>query len=179
MRRLVFLISCMAIFACPTADAQDHTDSSQVRTGVPPQSTPAGISVGEEFSLLYESLKETTGDYNEDVMKTLAFLIITLGWFITSDRSRQFFKKNKMVRVSSIIAVIVICAIHIRASVLSYLTAKQLGSLIGDLNYVAYGHYISHEITPLLLTANLIQNVVLFGVLVVILVTLDKTATNR
>ena len=48
------------------------------------------IEAKDKFNLAYESLKEIHHCYTTDVMKSLAFLLICIGWFITSNKSRDF-----------------------------------------------------------------------------------------
>ena len=143
------------------------------------QDNVKSVGIQEKSSyLVYDSLKEMSITYNEDVMKTLAFLIITLGWFITSDKSRDFFRRNRPSRISSIIAVVVISIIHVRASVHTYLSSKKLSSLLDNMNYLDSELYNSYTIDIPQLVTNLIQNVVLFGVLIVILFTLKDVVTK-
>ena len=76
------------------------------------QSQPQ-IDTKEKHDFIYESFKDIYSSYGIDVMKILAFLVLCIGWFITSDKSRDFYKKNRTVRISSIIALIVLGIIHI------------------------------------------------------------------
>lgn len=184
MKYLLIAISCICVVGCEPSkaqelnDSQDKVNSRNIHSSSQLQSDTARMTIQEKFSLLYQSLKETRDDYDADVMKTLAFLIMALGWFITSEKSREFLRKNRAVRISSILAVTIICVIHVRASVLTYLTSKKLGFLIESLNYLDFEHYGNYAITPMMLAANLFQNVILFGVLIVVLCSLKKTASR-
>ena len=94
MKYLLPAISCICVIGCELSkaqvlnDVQDNVKSAGIHSSNQSQSDTARMSIQEEFRLLYQSLKEIHGAYNDDVMKTLAFLIIALGWFITSDKSR-------------------------------------------------------------------------------------------
>ena len=123
---------------------------------------------------MYQSLRETYNDFEEDVAKTLAFLIIVLGWFIALEKSREFFRNNSVIRYSSIFAVALICAIHIRACVLKYLSSQSAAGLLDKLGYIGAAHYSDYRITTLQLVSESVQNVALFGVLMVILITLKR-----
>lgn len=126
----------------------------------------------KESMLLFQSLKDINDQYYEDVMKTLAFLIIAIGWFVTSDKSRQFFKRYNAARLTSIIAVAALGSIHIQASILTYLSSQSKSSLILGLNYLSAEHFNHYKISTITMVTNLIQNITLFGVLLIILISL-------
>ena len=67
--------------------------STQITIGQPQN------DIEKKFNFAYGSLKDVHKGYVTDVMKALAFLILCIGWFITSDKSRNFFKKNRIVRI--------------------------------------------------------------------------------
>ena len=162
MRMIVIAICCLVVgCALSFADNGNTADDTADRMGI-----------AEEFDMLYQSLKEVDSVYNADVMKTLAFLIVALGWFMTSDKSREFFRKNRVPRIAAIVALGVTGAIHIRYSYLMYESSQKLMSLLNSTNYIDSGRYAGYAIEPSRLVTNLIQNVVLFAVLVIILATL-------
>lgn len=132
------------------------------------------INDKDKHAFIYESLKDKYKGYTTDVMKTLAFLLICLGWFITSDKSRDFFKKNRIARVSSIITLVIIGIIHIRSQILSFKSSQYIISEISSLNYFDPKYYENYEINIGQLITNSIQNVVLFAVLILIIFSLKE-----
>lgn len=131
-----------------------------------------------KHEIVYESLKDKYKGYVTDIMKTLAFLLICIGWFITSDKSRNFFKKNKVIRISAIIALVIIGIIHINASINTYISSKDIISDLSCLKYLDMKFYANYEITIKQLITNLIQNTVLFAVLIIIICSL-KEVTHK
>ncbi len=132
------------------------------------------IEVKDKFNLAYESLKEIHNCYITDVMKTLAFLLICIGWFITSNKSREFYKNNKTVRISSIVALAVIGIIHIRDQINTYTASQHMLSDLSIMNYIDMKYYEHYEINLGQLIANAVMNAVLFGVLVLIIFSLKN-----
>lgn len=130
--------------------------------------------IEKKFSFIYESLKDTQKDYVTDVMKALAFLILCIGWFITSDKSRSFFRKNRALRISSIIALTMLCAIHINYQISTYIYSQQIFNDLSDMDYFDSIYYRSYQITIDQLIANSVMNTILFGVLILILSSLKK-----
>ena len=135
------------------------------------------ISVKEKHDFIYDSFKDIYTIYGIDVMKILAFLVLFIGWFITSDKSRDFYKKNRVVRISSIIALIVLGIIHITSQFSSYLYSKEKLAELSELRYLDLKYYENYEITFGQLIANVVQNSVLFVVLILIIFSM-KEATK-
>jgi hypothetical protein len=75
----------------------------------------AQIDAQKKYDIIYGSLKDLHSEYIIDVMKTIALLTIGLGWLVTSDKSREFFKKNRTARISSIIIIALLCIINYSA----------------------------------------------------------------
>lgn len=184
MKLLLIAISCVCVTGYPLSEANELDDAQDTANGVSinssSQSQPAAarMSIEKEFDMLYQSLKEIHADYYSDVMKTVVFLIIALGWFITSNKSRDFFRKNRTARISSILAVAIICVIHVRFCILMYFSSQKFLSLLDGMNYIDAGRYSSYAINIPQLATNLVQNVALFGVLIVILCTLKETSST-
>jgi len=134
----------------------------------------AQIEIKDKYYLLYESLKDIYNDYAAVVIKMVVLLIICLGWFITSEKSRNFFKKNKAIRIVSIIVLVVIGIIHINDSIRPYIFSQDKISELSNLNYLEPKYYENYEITTGTLVINLIQNLSLIVLLIVILSSLKE-----
>ncbi len=132
------------------------------------------IEAKDKFNLAYESLKEIHHCYTTDVMKSLAFLLICIGWFITSNKSRDFIKNNKIVRISSIVALVIIGIIHIREQINTYMSSQHIVSDLSNMNYLDMKYYEHYEINLGQLIANSIMNIVLFVVLILIILSLRE-----
>lgn len=142
------------------------------------QSQPQ-IDTKEKHDFVYESFKDIYSSYGIDVMKILAFLVLCIGWFITSDKSRDFYKKNRTVRMSSIIALIVLGIIHITSQFSSYLYSKEKLVELSELRYLELKYYENYEITFGQLIANVVQNSVLFVVLILIIFSMKEATKNN
>lgn len=132
----------------------------------------------EKFSLVYESLKDIYSDYETDAMKTLAFLIICIGWLINSDKTRDFIQKNRSIKVSAIAVLAVTWLIHINASSRAYVASQNRISMLSNLNYLDLKFFQNYEITIEHLLSNLMQNTVLFA-LPVFLLLLMKVSNSK
>ncbi len=172
MKLLLVAIIISVTTAIVPAGENTPVDGSQT-------TTVDSTRTAEQFRLLYQSLQETKREYAEDAMKTLAFLIVALGWFITSDKSRAFFRRHRTARLSSIFAVCLLASIHLKASLLAYSCSQKQTMMLDALRYVDPEYYLMYTIKMPTLITNLIQNIVLFGILVVILISLKHPAVEQ
>jgi hypothetical protein len=80
--------------------------------------------------------------------------------------------------MSSIIALIVLGIIHITSQFSSYLYSKEKLAELSELHYLDLKYYENYEITFGQLIANVVQNSVLFVVLILIIFSM-KEATKK
>lgn len=131
----------------------------------------------DEFDLLYASLVDTFKGYVENVMKTLASIIIAIGWILTSESSRTFLKAQRSAYVMVLVAVLIISALHAGVSVAYYWRSRKKMDLLeglkdGESAYVKPAYYAGYQITPLIIAVNLLMNLSLFAVLFTTIYTL-------
>jgi len=172
MKQLLIVAFVFAILVCHiTGGIQGKTseETSQQNTQLQSQ-----IDVEKRYKIIHESLKDLHNEYVIDVMKTIALLIICLGWLITSDKGRDFFKKNRTARVSSIIILVLLCVININISIRAYRFSYDKITELSILNYIEPKYYENYEVSTELLVLNLIVHTALFALLVVILSTLKE-----
>ena len=183
MKYLLIVVGCILVMGCGFSEAQsldrDQNDSNSdsLQAGGQTQSTNDRVAPQKaKFDLVYTSFKQIYDDYNVDVMKALAFLIIGIGWFVTSNKSREFYRKNRAVRIWTVVAAVALYLIHAWACISTYLLSQEKMSLLSALNYVETEYFASYRITAASLVLNLVLIAVLFGVLIVILLSLKEEA---
>jgi hypothetical protein len=173
----LLVINLLVLTACTTANPDQPTDPNISEIQGQPIVRVAGVE--RKFDLLYKTLKEGHEDYITDVMKTLAFLILAIGWFVTSDKSREFFRKTIGVRLASIAALALLAGIHVWYCCDARASSQQTMVLLQKLNYLPPEYYARYEITSMHLATNLAQNAILFVVLIVILLLMKKPADSQ
>ena len=172
MKQLLMTAFVFAILVCHiTGGIQGKTseENSQQNTQLQSQ-----VDVEKRYKIIYESLQDLHNEYVIDVMKTIALLIICLGWLITSDKGRYFFKKNRTARVSSIIILVLLCVININTSIRAYRFSQDKITEISILNYIEPKYYENYEISTEFLVANLIVHTALFTLMIIILFSLKE-----
>ncbi|MDX6404890.1 MAG: hypothetical protein QOH70_2345 [Blastocatellia bacterium] len=135
------------------------------------------MDLKDRFNLLYASLVDTFKGYVENVMKTLASIILTMGWILTSDTSRKFLAERKTAYVMVLGAIIIVASLHTCVSIAYYFRSQGKIDLLskvkeGDQQYVEPSYYSSYKITPSMIVANLMMNLSLFAVLFMMIYTL-------
>jgi len=79
----------------------------------------------KRFELFYDALKEEYKSYVEDVVKSLGFLIIAIGWIMTSDGARTFLAGSK-VNAVALTCTVVLAACNFTVYIGHYLRSKRL-----------------------------------------------------
>ena len=135
------------------------------------------MDLKDRFNLLYASLVDTFKGYVENVMKTLASIILTMGWILTSDTSRKFLAERKTAYVMVLGAIIIVASLHTCVSIAYYFRSQEKIDLLskvkeGDHQYVEPSYYLSYKITPSIIVVNLMMNLSLFAVLFMMIYTL-------
>lgn len=95
----------------------------------------------DKFKLQYESLQDTFKGYVENVMKTLASIVVAIGWILTSDKSRDFLSMQRTAYVWVLVAIIVMSILHAVVSVNYYFRSQKKIALLEDLDYVERAYY--------------------------------------
>lgn len=185
MKHLLIVVGCILVMGCGFSEAQsldrDQNDSNSgsLQAGGQLYSTDDRVAPKKaKFDLVYASFKQIHDDYSVDIMKTLALLIIGIGWFVTSNKSREFFRKTRSVRIWSVFAAVILYLIHAWASISVYRLSQEKMSLLSALEYVEREYFASYRITTASLVLNLVLIAALFGVLIVILLSLKEEPGN-
>jgi hypothetical protein len=135
----------------------------------------------DRFNLLYQSLVDTFKGYVENVMKTLASIILTMGWILTSETSRKFLAERKTAYVMVLGAIVIVASLHTCVSIAYYFRSQRKIDLLSELKdadspYVAYvepSYYLSYKITSPIIGVNLLMNLSLFAALFMMIYTLE------
>ena len=95
-------------------------------------------------------------------MRTVGLLLLTVGWVITSERSRLFFQTNLVAYRTMLGAIVALWVIHIGLSVETLSTSKNLMTHMQQLNYIDLGLYEAMQLQPPVLVGQVLFTSVLF-----------------
>ena len=122
----------------------------------------------EQFDRLSNSLTRLSDDYVDDTMKTISFLLLIMGWFITSERSREYLRANRYARSAALTAIPAVALMHAFLIHGFYARSQAKVGALERLSYLGSDFYADDAVTLPLLTANLAIHLILFGTLFVL-----------
>lgn len=85
------------------------------------------MDINRQIELLYDALKHEYTVYIDDVLKSIGFLVLGLGWLVTSDKGRQVLHSSKIL---ALLCVLVLCVNSISLVIGHYVRSRRLQSNI-------------------------------------------------
>ncbi len=122
----------------------------------------------EQFDRLSTSLANLSDEYTADTIGTISFLLLVMGWFIMSERSRAYLHTNRLARRAALTAIPSVALMNALLVSGVYTASQAKVRALERLNYLGPDYYGDDEITLTLLIANLAIHLVLFGTVVVL-----------
>ena len=95
----------------------------------------------EELEYSYKILLDSYNKYLDNVFKTIGFLIVMIGWLITSENSRLFFQENKLARNIFLGVISVMWLIHALSLIDNYREGTRIMDLIEKLDYIKIEYF--------------------------------------
>ena len=127
------------------------------------------MPVSEKFKLAHESFVGTFKAYTANVIQTAGFILLTLGWFITSDKARAFIGSRRVMRRLALAAVALVLLIHLLVSWGYRLLAERQFERLAALKFVEESFFEDSRITVVIFVVNAALNCALFGVLFLVI----------
>lgn len=181
MKYALGVILCLSVVAGIFGETTDRLAAQETRqnqTDRPGLSPPPDEMAGkqEKSALAYAALKDISSNHYVDAMKTLGFLIVAIGWLITSPKTREYFGRLKSIRTLSIIAVAILGIIHIASCLDYYIRSQEMANLLEGLRYFDVEYFDQYRLETQQVVLNIVQNIALFALLIVLLCSSGKTA---
>jgi len=131
----------------------------------------------ETFKFLFEIFKDQNKSYFQNVMGTLGFVLLAIGWVVTSEKSRSFLASSALVKFGAITVVGVIALIHSTISIGAYYVSAQKFNQLVALKFTEVQYYEMYKLNGWHVKLNLLMNLAVFGLLMLLIFN-SKTATN-
>lgn len=122
-------------------------------------------SAKERFDYLSTSLAKQSDEYVNDTMKTISFLLLIMGWLITSENSRTYLRNNRLGRRAALTTIPAVAVLHTLLAIETYGASKGKMAALRTLDYLGPQYYADNEITLTVMSTNLAIHLVLFGTL--------------
>jgi hypothetical protein len=132
----------------------------------------ADMEIADRFDLVYEALIDFYKSYVANVNNTLAVIVVSIGWVLTSDKCRSFLTSNRYAYRLSLAVIASIALIHSLVSVGYYLISQRQMELLQKLKYVPAEYYELYSVNLTQLAINLVLNLLMFSLLFLIVFSL-------
>ncbi len=173
LRRTLLAVGLLpALLACVSTQAESPREAYAASVLQVP-STPVSArqdepTKKEQFDLLSTSLANLSDEYTADMIGTISFLLLVLGWFIMSERSREYLHTNRLARRAALTAIPSVALMNALLVSGVYTASRAKVRALERLDYLGSDYYGDDEITLTLLIANLAIHLVLFGTVFVL-----------
>ena len=134
---------------------------------------------GEVFQFVFSTYQDLNKSYFRNVMSTLGFVLLSIGWIITSDKSRVFLGRSNQIRRSSIGGVAVIALIHPVICVGAYFVSAEQYAQLEEIKYVDVTYFEIYTLNALHVALNLVMHLSVFGLLMLLIARTKDTCADR
>jgi hypothetical protein len=131
------------------------------------------METDKRFSLFYDALKDEYKSYVEDVVKSLGFLIIAIGWIVTSESARLFLASPK-VNGFALACTLGLAVCNLAVYIGHYFRSARLKRQILLLDSEASELVANYSLSPLHIAINAVTIGGLFVLLAGLVVALEK-----
>ena len=122
---------------------------------------PPSITEHKEkaFDVSLDALKDNAEQYSDNVINTVSFLLVGIGWVLTSKETRTLIGSTRWVQVLLLIALTLITTTHIIVLCARKYASAYLLSRLGEINMIPFEYYKYYQITSFQLATSLIVDV--------------------
>ena len=119
----------------------------------------------DQFQLGYSSLQDTYKAYTGNVMQTAGFILLVIGWFLTSEKARSYLDSSRSIKRAALGVIITIACIHTLVSLYYHKLSSEQFSRLSSQHYVDYAYFQNYQVDWSNFAINLIFNGALFFIL--------------
>ncbi|HEV2883462.1 MAG TPA: hypothetical protein VGW36_01315 [Pyrinomonadaceae bacterium] len=84
----------------------------------------------------YKILLDSYNKYLDNVFKTIGFLLLTIGWLITSDKSRMFFQEDRRARIIFLVGIVLMWLVNAASLFDNYFEGTRIIESIEKIDYM-------------------------------------------
>ena len=123
----------------------------------------------EEFELHVAHITEVHKSFIDSTAKVAGFLLLALGWYVTSNDARAFFATNQSVTMIAATAVVSAYLLSVRASWVGYQVSGKAFRRLNELQYLPLSAYEGRVLRTTTFAACIAGNGVLSVLLIIAL----------
>ena len=110
------------------------------------------------FGLLYDSLKGYQSGFVDGGLKVTGFLLIVLGWLLTSKEARDYLARDVIGRTIAATSLIAASVMYASIAYRVYLRSQNVFAQLRRLNYLPVETYQDHVIQPFAVVMFILSN---------------------
>ena len=118
----------------------------------------------EKFELLYDALRAYQTGFVDAAFRVAAFILLVLGWLITSGDARSFLHAHQEGRLTAIAALALAAGIYALTSWRVYRFSQRTGSSLAQLAFMPEEYYADRVLRTVTLVIFVTANVLLTAV---------------
>src|SRR5919206_504418 len=119
-----------------------------------------------------KALEDNYARYFDNIFKIVGFIIIAIGWILTSDKSRDFLEQNLVAYWVSLAGTFIIACGHGVALGFGYISSLKLIEQLNEIGYVDCRYFKHYQISYIQICGSILSDTLLFTALLTILLSL-------
>lgn len=148
------------------------TRSESVSARTPETETASDASTQEKFAMLYGMLKETQEWLFDFEFKQGTFLLIILGWIVSSVDAQAFFEAHLLMQIGMTVLMIGLTTFHAVWVTMHYKRSVAVHGRLVELDYVPADYY-RPQLVPQSLALSFVISHLLISVVIILAVWLS------
>ncbi|MDT4954921.1 MAG: hypothetical protein QOJ02_3059 [Acidobacteriota bacterium] len=160
---------------CPESSNRDSTiavtsQNSAAKVAQDSRSDPRK----DTNDLVFKALEDNYARYFDNIFKTVGFIVIAIGWILTSDKSREFLENNIVAYRISLAGTFLIACGHAVALGFGYISSIKLIEQLREIGYIDCKYFKHYQISYIQICGSILSDTILFAAFLTILLSLRR-----
>ena len=155
---------------CPESSNQEGpvvvTGQNPTNQNIPPSKDDSRKDAND---VVFKALEDNYARYFDNIFKTTGFIVIAIGWILTSDKSREFLEKNSLAYWVSLGGTFLIACGHAVALGYGYISSIKLIQQLREIGYIDCRYFKHYQISYIQICGSILSDSILFAALLTIL----------
>ena len=111
------------------------------------QAVPPAATVADKFTLVHNSLLQRTLEYFKNIMAATGFLLLAIGWLLTSKEARSFLAEHRRARNLMLVAIWTVAALDLASQAEALRISDARLRLLERLAYIDRVYFEDHGVS--------------------------------
>ncbi|PYS52315.1 MAG: hypothetical protein DMF68_01965 [Acidobacteria bacterium] len=119
--------------------------------------------------VVFKALEDNYARYFDNIFKATGFIIIAIGWILTSDKSREFLERHNLAYWVLLAGTFLIACGHVVALGYNYISSIKLIQQLREIGYIDCRYFKHYQISYIQICGSVLSDSILFSALITIL----------